>query len=155
MVEIRIRKKKIKNVEPFEPPEDKYGIILTINDLQEVYKGYEWFEDFRAKGETIYSSFGIRYAYEGAPVYIYLISKEGIVADATVGSDENLERIQENYDFADVNPDKATPLIKLRMIDDPIDKEELITLGIFKKVPRILKYISKSNYEAIESLFED
>jgi hypothetical protein len=155
MVETRIRKKKMKSTEPYEPPEDRYGVILTINDSQEMYKGYEWFEDFREKGETIYSSFGILSAYGGQPVYIYLISQTGIVADAKIGSDEDLERIKENYDFTDIDSNKATPLINLRLIDHPIDKDELIELGIFKKVPRILKYISKDEYKAIESLFED
>lgn len=149
MIAKRILKKKPKKMELFVPPEDKYAMILIINDIQ----SHDWYENLK-KGENIYATHEIRFAYPTMPTYIYLTSCKGIAADAKVGSDDDFDRIRES---GIIDVDWGTPLINFREIDgdDSISKDDLIEMGFFKKVPIILKYITKTEYETIESLFED
>ncbi len=141
MIKIRVRKNKIiENIELYEPPEDKIGVILTINDSEgSSWKGKEWFDEFKKNEEVVYDSHDIRFAYIGMKVFIYLTSKKSIVADAVISSDENNEFL----------------LTNLSLMGDPIHKDELIELNIIKTVPIVLKYLSKTDCEIIESLFED
>lgn len=150
--EIRVRKER-KNRGPLKPPEDKYAAILTINE--DMHNGREWLKKLNENGQNIYDSFKIRYTYPGMPIYIYNTSEKGLVGDAKVGTDEDLERLVEEEGFEDYNFEKATPLIYFRAIEEPITKDELIELGIFKRVPMILKNLSKTDYETIELLFEN
>lgn len=147
MITKRILKKKPEKTELFVAPEDKYAMILIINDLQ----SREWYANLK-NGENIYATHEIRFAYPTMPTYIYLTSCKGIAADAKVGSDDDFDRIIES---GIIDVDWGTPLINFREIDGSISKDDLIELGIFKKVPIILKYITKIEYETIESLFEN
>lgn len=142
MVEIRSRKiKKTVNSVLYNPyDDDHFGVILIINDTPESpWRGKEWLEEFKTYGEADYDAHEIRYAYVGMPVFIYVTSKKSVVADAVIDNDEN----------------KVYHLVNFRLIDEPdiIDKDELIEMKLFKKVPIISKYISKTDYETIESLF--
>jgi len=143
MVKFRVRKnRKLTNVEPFEFSEDEFGVILIINDTpSSPWNGYEWIENFRNTEEADYDAHNIRRAYEGMPVFIYITSKKSIVADAVIDNIEN----------------NVFHLVNLRLMDHPdiIGKDELIKMKIFKKVPQLLKYISKTDYENIESLFKE
>ena len=151
--ETRVRKEK-KYKGPFKPPEDKFADILTINE--DVHNGREWLKKLHEDGQNIYSSFKIHYTYPGMKIYLYNTSEKGIVADSNVGSAEDLERLlEEEEGFEDVNFETGTPLINFRTIEEPITKDELIEFGIFKRVPMILKYLSKTDYETIELLFEN
>ncbi len=146
----RVRKNKARIVKD-EPTEDRWALWLTINDTDhEVYDGKTWFDEFKANGEAIHDANFVRFAYSGMKVYIYLTSKMSLVADAEVSSDIDMEM------------GKKTPLINLTVWGDDDDdesnnihKNELIELGIIRKVPITIKYLSKDDYETIESLFEE
>lgn len=169
MVQYKERKHK-KNVESYEPPEDKFALWLTINDTNDICGGEAWLKTFKEDGEELYSSYNIKYAYIGMPLFIYLTSKMSLVAEAEIGSHEDLSRLQNGYEerSEEYNPDFALPLVNLTIwgknedeneddYDDSnlIHKDELIELGIIKTVPIKLQYLSKNDYETITSLFEE
>ncbi len=132
----------------FEPLHDKYGLILTINE--ENSPG--WYDTLLKNRENIYSTHAVLYAFHGMPTYIYLTNFKGIVGRAIVGSDEDFKRIKEKNIYTNKQVEKGTPLIKF-VARDVINMYDLIGLGIFKKVPIVSKYISKNDFETIESLF--
>jgi hypothetical protein len=147
---VRIRKNKAR-IEKDEPTEDEWAVLLTINDKDhEEYDGKEWFDEFKANGEAIYSSKYVSKAYSGMPVFIYLTSKMSLVANAEVSSDIDMET------------GKKTPFTNLTVWGEDDDdesnnihKDELIDLGIIKGTPITFEYLSKDDYETIEKFFEE
>lgn len=149
---VRTRKNKARIVKD-EPTEDAWAVWLTINDEDhELYDGKTWFDKFKASGKAEYNSKYVSKAYSGMPVFIYLTSKMSLVADAEVSSD------------IDGETGKKTPLTNLTVWGDDdndddesnnIHKDELIERGIIKRVPITFKFLSKDDYETIESFFEE
>ncbi len=139
----------MKRIKSFEPPKNKYGLILTINKEVDKY----FCNGLLEKKENIYSRHPVLYAYTGMPTYIYLTTSKGIVGRAIVGSDEDFKRIQKEYNYTDKQIDKGIPLINF-VHPGVIEMYQLIEFGIFKKVPVVSKYINKSDNEIMECFFE-
>lgn len=140
----------MKRIKSFEPPQNRYGLILTINEDADP----DFYDNLLEKKENIYSSHPVLDAYFGMPTYIYLTTFKGIVGRAIIGSNEDFKRIQEEYNYTDKQVDKGIPLIKFVPFDGIIDMYQLIEFRIFKKVPIVSKYITKSDNEVMDCFFE-